>query len=196
MADLKEILHAQLRVQRTALRHKLDGISERQARLPRTRTTTNLLGLLKHVACCEAGYFGEVFDRPSGIPMPWEAPGASMADDLDLFATEDETMSDVLTFADACFAHADSTIEELPIDAPGTVPWWRPGSREVVLGQIISHMALDEARHAGHADILREQLDGTVGLRLPGDNLPDLDDAAWARRHASLQRIADGCPDD
>lgn len=196
MADLKVILHAQLKVQRAALRQKLDGISERQARLPRTPTTTNLLGLLKHAACCEAGYFGEVFDRPSGIPMPWEAPGASLEDDLDMFATEGESMADVLAFADACFSHADSTIESLPIDAPGVVPWWRPGAREVVLGQIISHMALDEARHAGHADILREQLDAAVGLRPSGDNLPDIDADAWARRHTRLQRIADSCPDD
>lgn len=199
MVDLKETLHAKLRAQREALRLKLDGLSERQARLPRTPTGTNLLGLLKHVAVCESGYFGLVFDRPFGIPEPWDLPGAE--DDparfaLDMFATEDESMADVLEYADLCFAHADRTIDALPIDAPGVVPWWRPESRNVVLGQVLNHMALDSARHAGHADILREQLDGSVGMRAAGDNLPAWDADQWSQLHQRLHRIAEGCPDD
>lgn len=196
MADLKAILHTKLREQRDALRLKLDGLSERQARLPRTPTGTNLLGLLKHVACCEADYFGTVFDRPIDLAMPWDAPGASVDDGLDMFATEDESMADVIGFADQCFAHADTTIEALPIDAPGVVPWWRPEMRNVTLGQVLNHMALDSARHAGHADILREQLDGAAGLRWPGDNLPEGDSEGWARYCARLQAIAENCPDD
>lgn len=195
MADLKEILHVKLRAQREALRLKLDGLSERQARMPRTPTATNLLGLLKHVACCEADYFGVVFDRPIDIPLAWDVPGASVDDGLDMFATEDESMAEVLAFADRCFAHADSTIEALPIDAPGLVPWWRPESQNVTLGQILNHMALDSARHAGHADILREQLDGAVGLDHVGDNLPEWDADAWGRFHLRLRRIAESFPD-
>lgn len=73
--DPKTILHTVLRSQRDSLRLKLEGLSERDARLPRTPTGTNLLGLYKHVGSCELGYFGETFGRPSDLPLPWDAPG-------------------------------------------------------------------------------------------------------------------------
>jgi len=189
--DLKDVLHQQLQNQRAALRLKLEGLSEREARMPRTPTGTNLLGLLKHVACCEAGYFGEVFGRPIAIPMPWEAPGATEDDGLDMFATEGETMAEVLDFTERCFAHADATIEALPIDAPGTVPWWSEAKRSVTLGRILVHMATEEARHAGHADILRELHDGEAGLVADDPNLGTWDALAWASYRERLQRIAE-----
>ena len=191
MTDLKQVLHDQLRAQRAALRSKLEGLAERETRLPRTRTGTNLLGLLKHCACVEAGYFGETFDRPSGLPMPWEAPGASPEDNSDMFAAREESMADVLQFAEAAFAHADRTIAELDLHSRGRVPWWPEQRRDVTLGQIIAHVALDEARHAGHADILREQIDGVVGRAGPGDNLPEWDERRWAQYVAHLEQIAD-----
>ena len=162
--DHKEILHQGLRRQRDALFAKLDGLPEREVRLPRTPTGTNLLGLLKHAATCELEYFGEVFGRPAGIPLPWDAPGVGEEDGADLFAAEDETLEDVLDYARRCFAHADATIEALVLDARGRVPWWPAHLAEVTLAQILSHVALDAARHAGHADILREGIDGQAGL--------------------------------
>ena len=45
-------------------------------RWPMTQTGTNLLGLVKHVASNELAYFGEVFDRPSNVPLPWSDEGA------------------------------------------------------------------------------------------------------------------------
>ena len=191
MADLKTALHDHLRAQRAALLLKLEGLSEREARLPRTPTGTNLLGLYKHAAACELGYFGETFGRPSDLALPWEVEGADPDDNEDMFATEGESMADVLAWSAACFAHADATIEALPVDAPGTVAWWPPERRSVTLGQVIVHMALDEARHAGHANILREQIDGRVGLRSEGNNLPEWDEGRWARYGGRLTRIAD-----
>lgn len=193
MRDLKDVLHAQLREQRAALTSKLDGISERDARLPRTQTGTNLLGLLKHSACCEMGYFGATFGRQEPFPAPWDAVGVSVEDNLDMFATESESLADIVEFAHACFAFADETISALPLDAPGRVPWWGPEKRDVTLGQIIAHVALDEARHAGHADILREQLDGVAGLHGPGNNLPEWEAHRWARYRERLTDIAQGC---
>lgn len=67
----KDYLHDQLRWIRQALVWKLDGLSEYDVRRPLTATGTNLLGLVKHVATCEAWYFGEVFGRP--FPPPLEA---------------------------------------------------------------------------------------------------------------------------
>lgn len=190
MRDLKDVLHDQLRQQRSALLSKLDGVSERDARLPRTPTGTNLLGMLKHCAGVEKGYFGRTFGREEPFGDPWDAPGASPEDNLDMFATEEESLAGILDYAHACFAFADETIASLPIEAPGRVPWWGADKAAVTLGQIMAHVALDEARHAGHADILREQLDGVAGYRAPGDNLVDWDEDRWSAYRARLTRIA------
>lgn len=191
MSELKTHLHDHLRAQRAALLLKLDGLSEREARMPRTPTGTNLLGLYKHAGACELGYFGETFGRPSDLLLPWDAEGVSEEDNTDMFAIETETMAQVIEWTQACFAHADATIEALPLDAPGTVAWWQTDRQSVTLGQIMAHMALDEAQHAGHADILREQLDGHVGWRSEGNNLPEWDDARWSEYVDRLTRIAD-----
>ncbi len=100
-------------------------------------------------------------------------------------------MADVLDYAASCFAHADATIEALDLDAAGSVPWWPENRRAVTLGQILPYVALDEARHAGHADILREQLDGNVGWRAHGDNLPGWDDARWSAYVEHLRHLAE-----
>lgn len=188
--DFKAILHDNLRTQRTSLRSKIDGLSERDARLPRTPTGTNLLGLYKHLGSCELGYFGATFGRESELPLPWDAPGVTPEDNTDLFATEDESMAGVIEWTEACFAHADATIEALPLDAPGSVPWWPPGNT-VTLQHILLHMIQEEARHCGHADILREQIDGALGYESPGDNIPDWSEGRWAEYVERLTAIAE-----
>ena len=185
--DHKQILHDGLRRQRAALLQKLEGLSERDARLPRTPTGTNLLGLVKHAAVVELEYFGETFGRPAEVQLPW-----AEEDTVDMFAAEGESLEDVLEFARRCFAHADATITALGADAPGRVAWWPDDKAEVTLAQIIAHVALDEARHAGHADILREQIDGQAGLRAPGNNLPPWDADRWAAHVDRLTAIAEG----
>lgn len=188
--DLKTTLHTVLRSQRDSLRLKVDGLSEREARLPRTPTGTNLLGLYKHAGACELGYFGETFGRPSELPFPWDAPGVSLEDDPDLYALEGESMNEVIAWVEGCFAHADATIEALSLDSTGSVPWWRPGNT-VTLERILVHMIEEEARHAGQADILRELIDGAVGWHGAGDNLPDRDEGGWVARHERLTSIAE-----
>ena len=57
---------------------------------------------------------------------------------------------------------------------------------------MLVHMATETHRHAGHADIVRELIDGKVGLRLANDNLPpDTDTAWWAEYYATVQGVAD-----
>jgi hypothetical protein len=160
MADdfAKDTLHEELQFTRQALVWKLDGLSEYDIRRPLTVTGTNLLGLVKHMATWEARYLGEIFARPFPEPLPrWQD-----ADGSDLWVTPDETRDQVIEFYRRAWAHADSTIKELPLDAPGHVPWWpRP---DVKLFTMIVHVLNDTTRHAGHADILREQLDGRTGV--------------------------------
>jgi uncharacterized damage-inducible protein DinB len=189
VSALKGELHHYLREGRSALLVKLDGVPERDARRPMTRTGTNLLGLVKHVAVVEAGYFGVCFARP----FPERLPGYHPDDEAnaDMWATGDESREDVLALADRVWRHADATIAALDLDAPGSVPWWRPESRQVTLGRVLTHVATEVHRHAGHADVVRELIDGSAGLRRPGDNLPEGDDAWWAAYVQRLREVAD-----
>jgi len=186
--DDKEILHRYLRLRRAELLAKLDGLDDYDVRRPLTPTGTNLLGLVKHVASVEVGYFGEVFGRPHGQPLPWLADDAEP--DADLWASPDETRDQIVALHHAAAAHSDATIEALPLDAAGQVPWWPAERRDVTLQQILVHMCVETAQHLGHADILRELIDGTAG-KGPGDpNLTPRSAAEWAAHRARLEAAA------
>ncbi|MFB8209695.1 DinB family protein [Streptomyces sp. NPDC056010] len=180
----KDVLHQRLRRDREALLWKLDGLSEYDARRPLTATGTNLLGLVKHVATVEARYFGEVFGRPSPEPLPrWQD-----ADGSDLWAAEGETCEQVVAFYRRTWQHADATIDALSLDAPGHVPWWPEPYDRTTLFAVLIHVLGDSSRHAGHADILREGLDGRTGLR-PEHEQP-IDEDARAAHRAMVERVA------
>jgi uncharacterized damage-inducible protein DinB len=186
--DEKAVLHQYLRVRRANLLAKLDGLDEYDARRPLTATGTNLLGLVKHVASVELGYFGEVFGRPSGLELP--SPADDAEPDADMWAGPDETREQVLELHRFSAARSDATIEQLPIDAKGEVPWWPEERRHVTLHQILVHMCVETAHHLGHADILRELIDGTAGQR-PGDpNLTRRTPAEWAEHRARIEAAA------
>ncbi|THA24627.1 DinB family protein [Streptomyces sp. RKND-216] len=183
-AFAKRDLHERLRRDREALLWKLDGLSAYHARRPLTATGTNLLGLVKHVAIVEARYFGEVFDRPSPEPLPrWQD-----SDGSDLWATEDETCDQIIGFYRRTWEHSDATIDELPLDAPGHVPWWPEPHCHTKLFAIMVHVLGESVRHAGHADILREGLDGRTGLR-PEHEMP-INEEARAAYCAKIERAA------
>jgi hypothetical protein len=184
----KEYLHGDLRSVREVLVWKLDGLSEYDVRRPLTATGTNLLGLVKHLTVTEARYFGFVFDRPFPEPLPrWDDAEAG---DAAMWATEHETRQDLIDRYRRAWAHSDATITALPIDAPGHVPWWpRP---DVKLFNILVHVLTETSRHAGHADILREQLDGATGFNARHAHHPD--EAAREARRAKIERAARAAP--
>ncbi|MEU8181579.1 DinB family protein [Micromonospora sp. NPDC049044] len=193
MADLgkaKTALHRHLRLTRDNLIWKLDGLSEREARLPRTATGNNLLGVVKHCLNVEAGYFGLAFGRE--FPTPQELVPLSAFDEdpqADWYATEDETKDGLIDLYRRVGVFADETIDQLPLDAAGRVPWWQPGHQDATLQQILIHVIADLARHAGHADIMREQHDEAVGLRRETAGLPAEYD--WPAYVSRLTTIAD-----
>jgi uncharacterized damage-inducible protein DinB len=187
-ADEKGTLHRYLRARRSELLAKLDGLTEYDIRRPMTATGTNLLGLVKHVASVEVGYLGEVFGRPSGRELPWFADDAEP--DADMWATAAETREEIIELHRFSAEHSDATIEALPLDATGDVPWWPPERRTVTLHQILVHMCVETARHAGHADILRELIDGSVGGG-PGDpNVTSRSGEEWKEHRARLEAAA------
>jgi uncharacterized damage-inducible protein DinB len=184
--DQKQIIHRYLSIQRDALLAKLDGLGERDVRWPMTPTGTNLLGLVKHVANVELGYFGEVFDRPSDVPLLWLDDDAEI--NADMWATADESREEIVALYQQAATHADATIEALTLDSLGRVPWWPPEREQVTLHQIMVHVSVEMARHAGHADILRELIDGTAGNK--DGNLPDQSAEDWAAYRKRLEETA------
>jgi hypothetical protein len=180
----KDVLHGRLRRDREVLLWKLDGLSEYDARRPLTATGTNLLGLVKHVATVEARYFGEVFDRPSPESLSrWQD-----ADGSDQWATEEETRDQITGFYRRTWEHADATINELPLDAPGHVPWWPGPCPNANLFAVMVHVLGESIRHAGHADILREGLDGRTGVR--AEHEQQIDEEARAAHRAKIEQAA------
>ncbi|WP_055523712.1 DinB family protein [Streptomyces graminilatus] len=180
----KDNLHGRLRRDREALLWKLDGLSEYDARRPLTVTGTNLLGLVKHVATVEARYFGEVFDRPSPERLPrWQDHNGS-----DLWATEGESRDQIIGFYRRTWEHSGATIDELPLDAPGHVPWWPEPFPNTNLFAVMVHVLGETIRHTGHADILREGLDGRTGMR--AEHEKRIDEEARAAYRAKIERAA------
>ena len=185
-ADYKADLRRYLQRGRDALLWKLDGLSEYDIRRPLVPTGTNLLGLVKHVAGGEMGYLGEVFGRPCPDQLAWDESDPQS----DMFAAPDESRDFITGLYRRACAHADDTIDALPLDAVGHVPWWPAEANQVTLHRALIHVAVETHRHAGHADIVRELIDGTTGLAAGNSNLPPGDQASWAAYRDRVERAA------
>ncbi|MGW2160481.1 DinB family protein [Nonomuraea sp. NPDC001699] len=147
----KESLHASLDRHRDVVVWKLQGLGEEQVRRPMTPSGTSLLGIVKHLAAVEYGWFCSTFGREAE-PL-WFAP----EDDFEI--GERETTEQIAAFYGRARAAADKAISDLPLDAPGT-SW---AGEPVTLRWVLIHMIEDTVRHAGHMDILRELIDGATG---------------------------------
>lgn len=185
---LKATLRRYLRTAADTLLWKLDGLGEYDVRRPLTPTATNLLGLLKHVGTCAAAYFGETFDRPFPGPLTWDDDGGDPQ--ADMYARAEESREQIEDFYRRAWEHAEATIDALPLDATGTVPWWPEERRHPTLHTVMVHMTAEANRHAGHADIVRELIDGAAGLRSGVSNLPDEDAAWWQAYRARVEDAA------
>ncbi|MFE2288552.1 DinB family protein [Streptomyces sp. NPDC059443] len=187
-ADPKADLHHYLQSARDALLWKLEGLSEYDARRPHTPTGTNLLGLVKHAAGAELGYLGDTFGRPSDETPPWHEEGTEP--NSDMWATAAETREHIVDRYRRAWAHADATIAALPLDAVGKVPWWPAGRDEVTLLHAVVRVIADTQRHAGHADIIRELIDGAVGMEKGNASLPPGHPSWWEDYRDRLERVA------
>ncbi len=188
MSNPKDDLQRYLQAGREALLWKLDGLSEYDVRRPLVPTGTNLLGLVKHLASVELGYFGDCFGRTHGEALPWSEEGAEA--NADMWATPDQSRNDIISLYHRAWRQSDGTIEALDLDSLGRVPWWPAEHAEVSLHRILIHVATETHRHAGHADIVRELIDGSVGLRPGVENMPEADEAWWPAYRERLERAA------
>ncbi|MDG4865922.1 DinB family protein [Streptomyces sp. T-3] len=147
----KDSLHTSLDRHRDVVLWKLDGLGDEQLRRPLTPSGTSLLGLVKHLAYCEYGWFCETFGR-AAEPAPTE-------EGADFGIGPDESTADVLALYGRARAAADAVIRELEVTDLGTE--WDGGA--VTLRWVLIHMVEETARHAGHMDIVRELIDGAAG---------------------------------
>jgi hypothetical protein len=184
VSDLKEELHLKLQATRAVLLSKLGNLSEYDRRRPMTPTGTNLLGLVKHLAGLEYLYLGESFGYPAPESMSWVEDG-SIWQGADMWATPDEPSEYIIGLYQRACAHADTVIAALDLQAPGSVAHWPEGRRQTTLGFLLIRMVAETAQHAGHADIIRELIDGKGGL-----DQGDLDEAAWQAYTAQVQAAA------
>jgi hypothetical protein len=185
-SDPKADLHRYLQEARDALLWKLDGLTEYDIRRPLVPTGTNLLGLVKHLALVEQGYFGDTFGSPSDDKIPWDETDPNS----DMFAAPEESRAFITGLYRRACAQSDSTIDALALDAVGHVPWWPADGNEVTLHHILIRLVAETNRHAGQADVVRELIDGTAGLSVEVSNLPSEDPAWWAAHRDRVERAA------
>lgn len=148
----KESLHTALDRHRDVVLWKLEGLDDEQLRRPMTPTGTNLLGLVKHLATVEYGWFCESFGYE--VEKLWFDSATE-----DMTIAPDETTAGILAFYERARAAADRAIEKTDLDVTGT-SW---NGRTVSMRWVLIHMLEDVVRHAGHMDIVRELLDGSTG---------------------------------
>ena len=185
-SDGKADLHRYLQDAREALLWKLEGLSEYDVRRPLVPSGTNLLGLVKHVTAVELGYFGDTFGRPSLDQLPWDESDPMS----DMFAAPEESRESLASLYRRAWAHSDATIDALPLDAIGHVPWWPADQNQVTLHHALVRVATETSRHAGHADLVRELIDGVIGQTASRPNLPPGDQPWWQAHHDRVAQAA------
>ena len=152
--DAKADLHRYLRTAREAILWKLDGLSEYDIRRPLTPTGTNLLGLVKHLAAVEYGWFCQTFGREAD-PIPFDESDP----DADMRAEPHETTAEILDYYERARRAADRAIGDLDLGQLGR-SW---SGQTVSMRWVLINMIEETARHAGHMDIVRELIDGATG---------------------------------
>lgn len=150
----KESLHVALDRHRDVVLWKLRGLDDEQLRRPMTPSGTSLLGMVKHLAAVEYGWFCDTFGR-STEPLP----DVDADPEADMRVEPGESTTDIVAFYGRARAAADAVIDELGIEHVGTAWFGEP----VTLRWVLIHMVEETARHAGHVDILRELIDGAAG---------------------------------
>ncbi|HEY4603503.1 MAG TPA: DinB family protein [Blastococcus sp.] len=157
-ADLLESLAAH----RHFLRYTVQGLTEEQARQRTTASELTLGGLLKHVAHQEANWVRFIVEGPEAIATPTDAAGFERwAEEFKLLP--DETLDGVLAQYEEIARRTDELVRTLPdLDAAHPLPeapWFQPGAVRSAR-RVFLHIVAETAQHSGHADILRESLDG------------------------------------
>ncbi|GAA4737714.1 DinB family protein [Modestobacter marinus] len=160
-ADLLETLAKH----RFFLAHTVRGLTDEQARLRPTVSELSLGGLLKHVAATERTWAEFMVTGPAAFPAVDESTAAEWG--AEFVMGPDETLAGLLATAAAVAKRTDELVRTLPsLDAAHPLPeapWFEPGARWSVR-RVLLHLIAETAQHAGHADVLRETIDGQKSM--------------------------------
>ena len=163
LTDERELLLAYIAQQRDGLRNAAFGLSDEQARLTPTAGSLSIGGLIKHVADTERSWIDMAVQRQRP-PRPQEEQERNYHDGFRL--REDETLAGVLAAYDEVARETESSIAGVDMDQPVPVPKgvpWFPADVDVwSVRWVLLHVIEETARHAGHADIVREAIDGAT----------------------------------
>jgi uncharacterized damage-inducible protein DinB len=158
VADERAALLSYLSQQRDGIRYATHGLSDEQARARPSVSELSLGGLVKHVALVEQAWVTFMREGDSSVFLPPD----DWADGFRLVGGE--ALADVLRFSADVAGHTEKVVNELP-DLAAPLPATRPGAPWIPAGLvwtprwILLHLIEETARHAGHADIVRESLD-------------------------------------
>ena len=184
VTDERDGLLAYLAQQRLGLRAAVHGLTEEQARATPTPSSLSLGGLIKHAALCERGWFaGTVAQRLS------EDDTRDWGTEFTL--QEGETLASALALYDEVARESEAIIAEIPdlgqqVAVP-QAPWFPKNVKFWSVRWVLLHAIEETARHGGHADIIREALDGKTWYELMAANEGWSDVIAWAGREISLE---------
>ena len=162
-ADILETL----RTHRYFLRHTVEGLSDEQARLSPTASELTLGGLIKHVAATESSWVDFIERGTEAMAMPEGEfdPNSELAQEWanEFKLLPDETLADILARYERVAARTDALVESLPdLDLSHPLPpapWFAPGATRSAR-RVFLHIVAETAQHSGHADIIRETIDG------------------------------------
>lgn len=144
------------------LRHTAQGLSEEQARARSTVSELTIGGLIKHVAAVEARWGRFIVEGTSAMEVSGDFTEWENAFRL----TDDETLADALARYAEVAAETDRLVAEVDLDLAHPLPeapWFAPGARWSAR-RVLAHIAAETAQHAGHADIIRESIDGQKSM--------------------------------
>jgi uncharacterized damage-inducible protein DinB len=163
VADEREGLLAYLAQQRLALRLTAHGLTDDQAQATPTASPLSVGGLIKHVAGAERGWMDAVLQRD----RKWSAEHHRASFRL----APGETLAGILDLYDQAAKETDSVIAEIhdlgqTVPVPQGLAWFPRDVTAWSVRWVLLHLIEETARHAGHADIIRESLDGATALPL------------------------------
>jgi hypothetical protein len=173
MGDERELLLNFLAAQRSGLRNAAFGLTDEQAGCAATESTLTIGGLVKHVASTEALWIDMVVQRSGGGDQQTYADNFSLGDG--------ETLDDVVVRLDAVAVETERVVRSLdldhPVPVPKGVPWFPDDIDAWSLRWVLLHLIEEVARHAGHADIIRETIDGATmyPLQAAAEGWPETD---------------------
>jgi hypothetical protein len=155
-ATLREFLD----YQREALIGRLQGLTNEQSRMTPTASSLSLLGLIKHSAIWERRWF-QVVVAGRSLPGEWPAVPDVESDEVDptFRLTDEDTIETVVADYREQIAASNEILATFDLDAPCV----RSDKIDESVRWVAVHMIEETARHAGHADIIRETIDGTRG---------------------------------